>query len=201
MFYFFNFHPELWGRWTQFDAHIFSDGLKPPTRWCGFGWEFLQLKVALFNWCCFFWLVTQHDLDGCGKRLLVDGWFLICFLCGLQFFLWNLWCCRSYPVALFLKTWRQKCLFRISCCFCPQARYFWEWWWVMLMMLQLSTLISFFCFLSGFIEVKQPNFHTKFLAPEALRGSDIRPAEKVKTCSNYFDYDVFVLYFLQAIAS
>ena len=24
--------------------------------------------------------------------------------------------------------------------------------------------------LSGFIEVKQPNFHTKFLAPEALRG-------------------------------
>lgn len=23
---------------------------------------------------------------------------------------------------------------------------------------------------AGFIEVKQPNFHTKFLAPEALRG-------------------------------
>ena len=70
---------------------------------------------------------------------------------------------------------------------------------VMLMMLLLSTLISFYSFLSGFIEVKQPNFHTKFLAPEALRGSDgcsgcvfVWPAKKVtlKTCSNYFDYDV-----------
>ena len=25
--------------------------------------------------------------------------------------------------------------------------------------------------MEGFIEVKQPNFHTKFLAPEALRGA------------------------------
>ena len=29
----FYFHPENWGRWTHFDQY-FSDGLKPPTRWC-----------------------------------------------------------------------------------------------------------------------------------------------------------------------
>ena len=30
--YFWNFHPENWGRWTQFDEHIFQMGWKkPPT--------------------------------------------------------------------------------------------------------------------------------------------------------------------------
>ena len=46
----FYFHPENWGRWTHFDEHIFSDGLKLPTsthlkHTCGvkryqvFGWR------------------------------------------------------------------------------------------------------------------------------------------------------------------
>ena len=32
--YFWNFHPENWGRWTHFDDHIFWDGLvQPPTSY------------------------------------------------------------------------------------------------------------------------------------------------------------------------
>ena len=33
--YFWNFHPEPWGRWTQFDE-CFWDGLKPPTSFVFF---------------------------------------------------------------------------------------------------------------------------------------------------------------------
>eukprot|EP00435_Cladocopium_sp_Y103_P066754 s274_g29.t1 len=48
---------------------------------------------------------------------------------------------------------------------------------------------------TGFIEVKQPNFHTKFLAPEALRGSggillrDYLTDEMFKHCKPLFDKD------------
>ena len=41
----FYFHPEVWGRWTHFDEHIVSDGLKPPTR--------LRWNLKM-NWTCWF---------------------------------------------------------------------------------------------------------------------------------------------------
>ena len=39
--YFWNFHPEPWGRWTQFDEHIFQMG------WFNHQLDFFSPKLAL----------------------------------------------------------------------------------------------------------------------------------------------------------
>ena len=37
----------IWGRWTQFEEHIFSDGLKPPTSPRFSGWYFTPYETPI----------------------------------------------------------------------------------------------------------------------------------------------------------
>ena len=65
--YFFNFHPENWGRWTHFDEHIFQMGWNhqlevtckpffgdsPPSNFCcGSGFFYACLRFPHIRWHC-----------------------------------------------------------------------------------------------------------------------------------------------------
>ena len=76
--YFWNFHPENWGKKPPIDEHIFSDGLaQPPTSLCyffplapQFGWpiidgDFNFLKNDYIIWSCGYSATCWYNVYTC----------------------------------------------------------------------------------------------------------------------------------------
>ena len=73
----FHVHPELWGRWTHFDVHIFSDGLKLNHQ-PGETWQlgYIKSKGPFWSsmgiwWCMLFLYGCWTKNSGCFPQ---NGW-------------------------------------------------------------------------------------------------------------------------------
>ena len=96
--YFWNFHPENWGRWTQFDEHIVSIGLvQPPTRYV-FG-KYHQSPVYFYdswrNKTCDS-LLFKDDIIQFDAYQCCDFYFFICFLMKHIITIYNIYLSSIY---------------------------------------------------------------------------------------------------------